>query len=424
MTIVEFRRRLPWLILGGLVLVIVALFGSGRLTFKSANPSAKEAEEGEKSAGAVSERVNRNVVRLAGAEASLAELKIEPAQEHDLPTVVTLPGEVQVADNRLARVTPSVAGVVRSVEKAAGDSVAKGGILCALESPELGDARAAYVEALSERDFAERNYDRWKVLYEKGLRTQNELYAAESDLTKTKIKAESGESKLRALGTGVTELERLKQQRAEAVNNRFTVVSPVGGFVLDRAVTPGQSVTTQDQLFQVADLSTVWVVAAAHESDLRSIRSGLKATVAAPAEPGARSPIPGIVLSVGPQTDEKTRTIQVRIVVKNPMRSSSPLLRPGAFTTMTIELPTKRRAVAVPKAALQTDGPDSFVFVRSPERPNEGQAFMTFERRPVSPGMAFGDLVEIREGLKPGEEVVTKNGYLLKAEMQKMAPED
>jgi cobalt-zinc-cadmium efflux system membrane fusion protein len=422
MTPFEVRNRLPWIIVAALVLVTVALFTSGRLTFQSAGSNARESEGREKSRGATSERVNRNVVRLAANEASLAELKIEPAQEQDLPAVITLPGEVEVAEDHLARVTPPVAGVVRSVKKAAGDPVGRRGVLCVLESPELGDARAAYVEALSERDFAERNYERWKLLYEKGLRTQNDLFAAESDLTKATIKVESAESRLRALGITVTELERLRQKRAEAVNNRFGITSPLRGFVLDRAVTAGQSVTTQDQLFQVADLSTVWVVAAAHENDLRGIHRGLNALVEAPEQPG--SPLRGTVLSVGPQTDEKTRTVQVRIVVKNRVRSSTPLLRPGAFTTMTIELAAKRRAVAIAKDALQTDGPDFFVFVRLPPTERQGPSSVAFERRPVAVGISFDGRVEIRSGLTPGEVVVTKNAYLLKAEMQKVAPED
>jgi membrane fusion protein, heavy metal efflux system len=419
MSLSLLRQHLAWVLLVAMVLILAVLFATGRIRLRSAPSSGEEISERDQGSAGATERVNRNVVRLQRMEASLADLKVEAAQEHDLPAILTLPGEVQVAENRLARVTPSVAGVVRRVDKTAGDAVDKGAVLCVLESPELGDARAAYVEAFSEKDFAERNYERWKLLYDKGLRTQNEVYAAESDLTKAKIKVGSAEARLRALGLA-SELQALRQRRSEAVNNLFLVTSPLRGFVLDRAVTAGQSVETKDQIFQVADLSTVWIVAAAHENDLAGLRSGLKAGV----QPSgaSSSAVQGAVTSVGPQADEKTRTVQVRISAPNPVRAGSPLLRPGAFTNITIELAEKRRSLAVPDAAIQSDGPDSFVFVRVPEGGKDGS--IAFARRVVTPGIRLAGLVEIREGLKAGEAVVTRNGYLLKAEMQKVAPED
>lgn len=344
-----------------------------------------------------------------------AGIRTQPAAVGSIARTLAVTGEVQLATDRVAHVTPRIPGTLRGADRTIGDAVSKDQPLCSVESVELGEARAAHVSADSELTLTERNWKRWQELYEKGLRTQNELWAAENEFTRARIHHEAATNKLKALGIEDAEIAALDSR---TLSNRYMVTSPITGVVLERHATLGENVDGKDVLFLIADLSEVWVQAAVYEKDLRLVRNGMPATVRTQAYPDV--PFAGTLAYVGEMVVEKTRTVPIRITVKNgpaPSCAGRFALRPGMFVTVDLELSRRENVVVVPRAAIQTSNEQSLVFVKGPAPAGGNGA--TFERRVVTLGERDDDSVEIVKGLKAGEEVVVDNAYLLKSELEK-----
>lgn len=426
-------------------LVAAVLFITGRLQFhKNGNQQRADNEKITDSDGTSApneSRIQGNKVVLDQDAFQASGIRTTPVGTGSLPVFFEAPGEVQLAEDRIAHVTPQISGVVLAVYKGVGDRVAKGSPLCLIESVELGDAKASYVAAHAETELAQKNYERWKQLYDKGLRTQNELIAAEADFTRAKLKMEAAVSRLRGLGIGPEEIQSLSRDGAGAVSNRYTLRSPIAGSVLQRTATAGQGVTAADQIFFVADLSEVWVQAVAREQDLPAMRVGAPAVVRVSNMPEAS--LRGRVTYIGQQVDEKTRTVPLRVVVRNSARATGLqgefLLRPGLFTNIQIETSRRKDALIIPFVAVQTDGSESYVFVRSTAPPTtltskpgsngEGKTeknspVAAFERRGVQLGTRDGRMVEVIKGLRAGEQIAVENAYLLKGELEKSKIED
>jgi membrane fusion protein, heavy metal efflux system len=427
----------------GLLFVLAAaaaLFVTGRLQLKTergqeAESTEKQGEKDEAPAQSPNHVQGERVILDEGAFKTTG-IRTAAAAKDSVAVFFEAPGEVQLAEDRIAHVTPQIPGVIRTVYKGVGDRVAKGTPLCLIESVDLGDARASYVAAYAEMRLAERNYERWKELYEKGLRTQNELIAAEAEFTRAKLKMESGASRLRGLGISADEIQALEKGGSGTVSNQYTLRSPIAGSVLQRTVTVGQGVTAADQIFFVGDLSEVWIQAVAREQDLPGIRTGASAVVRIPNMP--ETALRGRVTYVGEQVDEKTRTVPLRVLARNLKTLTGTqqdfLLRPGLFTNIQIETRRRNGVLVIPLAAIQTEGNETFVFVRSaatspdvsnpPSRKGKTNSAVTFERRVVELGAKDDRVAEVVKGLHIGELVVVENAYLLKSEMEKSKLED
>jgi RND family efflux transporter MFP subunit len=195
---------------------------------------------------------------------------------------------------------------------------------------------------------------------------------------------------------------------ASHVVSEVTVPSPASGTVITRAVNPGQVVGAGQDLFVVTDLSSVWVIGDLYEKDFPSVRPGTEATIVVPSAPSA--PLRGRVAYIDPRVDPATRTAKVRVEVPN--RNGD--LRLGMFVTASFQTGSGQRMTVVPRAAVQAIGERTVVYV--PVDGEEGK----FTERPVKLGQPAGDIVQVLEGLKPGEKVVTEGSFFLRAEATRM----
>lgn len=422
-------------LVGGLAL----LFATGKMQFHRDRQETEETRESpsdEGSSTANPGRIQGDRVVLDEDAFKTSGIRIAPVNRGSVPMFFAAPGEVQLAEDRIAHVTPQIPGVIRVAYKGVGDRVTKGSPLCLIESVELGDARASYVAAHAEMELTEHSSSRLKQLYDKGLRTQNELISAEAELTRAKLKTEASALRLRGLGIRADEIRALETEGSGAVGNQYTLRSPITGSILQRTATTGQSVTSSDQIFFVADLSEVWVQAVAREQDLPVIKTGASAMVRVPDMPEVA--LRGKLTYVGEQVDEKTRTVPLRILVRNSEKAAGSrkefLLRPGLFANIQIETGRKKDVTVIPLAAVQSDGNETYVFVRnvsaasqSPrsdsknEKTNQG---VVFERRRVELGARDGQMVEVIKGLQMGEQIAVANAYLLKSETEKSKLQD
>jgi Cu(I)/Ag(I) efflux system membrane fusion protein len=202
---------------------------------------------------------------------------------------------------------------------------------------------------------------------------------------------------------GVPE-SRIREVRDSGINPRtIDWLAPASGTVLAKRIINGQRVIAGDELYRIADLSHVWVIADVAESELADIKPGTPATVIFTAY--RNQPVEDVVTFIYPEVRTETRTVRVRIEVPNP----DELLKPDMYADVVFHVEGDRAPVtSVPTSAIIDNGTRQIVLVAK----GEGR----FEPRPVKLGRRGDGYVEIVEGLRQGEEIVTTAAFLIDAE--------
>ncbi|HCO96370.1 MAG TPA: hypothetical protein DIU00_20925 [Phycisphaerales bacterium] len=185
----------------------------------------------------------------------------------------------------------------------------------------------------------------------------------------------------------------------------YPLRAPFDATVIEKHITLGEKMTGETSAYTVADLSTVWLDLSIYQKDLPHVKAGQQVELNMGAAIGK---VEGKISYVGPIVEEKTRTAPARVVLNN----KSGMLRPGTFVTAEVLVDKVTAKVVVPKDVTQDINDKPTVFVKS----DHG-----FEARTVTLGRANDVSVEIVSGLRPGEPIVTKNSFRLKAELEKVA---
>lgn len=183
----------------------------------------------------------------------------------------------------------------------------------------------------------------------------------------------------------------------------MTIRSPYDGIVIAKHANEGMQVNLGMRVYQIADLSKVWVMVSLYEHQLPFVQEGQQAIMSLPYIPGQT--FEGRVVYIYPFVDEKTRQIKVRLEFENP----GLFLKPGMFASVDLKSTLARDRTIAPRSAVIDTGERQIAFVSL----GEGK----FEPRDVRMGVETGDgQVEILDGLKPGEMVVTSGQFLLDSE--------
>jgi RND family efflux transporter MFP subunit len=177
--------------------------------------------------------------------------------------------------------------------------------------------------------------------------------------------------------------------------------SPVSGHLLQKTAILGTYLQPGTELFTLADLSRVWILAEVYERDLPHVRLGQKATVRLEAIPGRH--FTGRVRLIYPTVTDQTRTLKARIELQNPRLA----LRPGMYAHVELSL-ARRESLVAPSEALVDTGEETYAFVAHPGG--------LFEPRTVRVGLRLGDRAEVLAGLREGERVVTSANFLIDSE--------
>jgi membrane fusion protein, heavy metal efflux system len=185
----------------------------------------------------------------------------------------------------------------------------------------------------------------------------------------------------------------------------YNVTALMSGTVLARHLTVGESVSTQTEIFTIADLDTVWVDLSVYQSDYTRVRVGASVMISTSVGQASSR---GTISYVSPFLDRETRTAIARIAVPNRDRR----WKPGSFVTGDVTVESRVAAVAVPPSAVQTMEGTSVVFVR------EGDAFF---RRDIVVGLRDRNNVEVLQGLAAGESYAVRGSFVLKSELEKSA---
>jgi cobalt-zinc-cadmium efflux system membrane fusion protein len=331
-----------------------------------------------------------------------AGIKTAPVRSEPASAAISVPATVTSNAYRDTKVNALVGGLVRQVHVELGAAVERGQPLAIVFSAELAEAQMKYLSMGAMLDADHRKLERTRKLFELGAASRQELEEVTAVHAGHASEAAAARQRLLLLGLSGEQLARL--QDASQVVSEVTASAPSRGVVIGRSVNPGQVVMAGQDLFVVADLGTVWVLGDVYEKDIPSVRVGAEATVTVPF--GGRGPVRGRIAYIDPRVDPATRTTKVRVEVPNPDGT----LRLGMFVTVSFQIGTGGRMMLVPRAAVQPVGDRSVVYVPAGE--NEPR----FLEHPVKLGQVMGDLVQVLEGLSPGQSVVTEGSFLLRAE--------
>ena len=212
---------------------------------------------------------------------------------------------------------------------------------------------------------------------------------------------ESAARKLVLLGLSKEQVEKLAT--LDRAPRTVTFTSPISGHVTEKSIVEGAAVKEGERALRIIDHSELWLDAQVYESQLPFIKQGQKATATVASLPGRK--FEGEVVFVHPHVDHMTRTVMVRLVVPN----ESMVLKPGMYATVLIAAKLADQAVLVPREAVIDTGTRQVAFL--------ARAKGHFEPRNVRMGVLGQDgLVQILEGLSPGEKVVTSGQFLIDAE--------
>lgn len=312
-----------------------------------------------------------------------------------IETALQLLGEVKLNQDRAVIVTPRLAGLVEAVRVNAGDRVQRGQVLAVLSSPALADQRAELLAATQRLALALQTLEREKKLWEDKISAEQDYLAARQAFHEADIAAENARQKLAVLGAPAADTKQGL--------TRYEVRAPIAGVIVDKKIAVGEALKEDAHVFQVADLSSVWVELTVPAHALNRLQVGMTAQVKASAFDAHGEARLG---HVGALVGEQSRSAMARLVLANPQG----LWRPGLPVTVDLRGGDADVPVAVAADAVQTLDGRSVVFVRQGEQ---------FEARPVEPGRRDPRHVEILKGLKAGERYAARNSFLVKADTAK-----
>jgi Cu(I)/Ag(I) efflux system membrane fusion protein len=317
-----------------------------------------------------------SAIHLSKEAAQLANVLTSIVTKQKPVKEVRLYGKVQ-ADERLFQ--SQVAHVPGRIERLSvnftGETVVKGQVLAEIYSPELITAQQELLETVKTKQL------------------QPELY-------------EASKEKLRQWK--LTDDQIAKIESSGVVQNNFQVVSNTSGTVTARRVNTGDHISQGTVLFDIADLSKVWIMFDAYESDLQFLHIGEKLSFTLQALPGID--FSGNIIFIDPVIDPVTRVAKVRVETGN----QSGKLKPEMFATgiVSTTLNEYRDNMVIPKTAVLWTGKRSVVYVKQPgDEP-------IFKLREIGLGPMLGESYVITDGLTEGEEIVTSGTFSVDAAAQ------
>jgi Cu(I)/Ag(I) efflux system membrane fusion protein len=202
---------------------------------------------------------------------------------------------------------------------------------------------------------------------------------------------------------GVKESQIAELEQAGKPNIRLPIYTPLSGIVIEKMVQQGQYVNAGEVLFNIADLSRVWVEIDVFENEVPYVRVGQQVEIRSAVEHGAA--FNGRISFIYPFHDPKTHTVKARVEMPNPGN----LLKPDMFVNAIIRVPLVK-GIVIPVTAVIDTGTRQVAWVET----SPGM----FEPRDVQVGERVEDKVQILSGLKPGDKVAVSGGYLIDSESQ------
>lgn len=383
---------------------IAAAFAAGTALLSIHHRDAQIAE--------VSSQIKRTE-RFTPTEAHWAALSVEPVEQRIFRSEHPTEGRIAIDEDRSTPIFSPYAGRVIKLFAQPGDSVRQGQVLFTIEAADMVQAQNDFIaastalsKARSQLNLAQIIDKRQRDLYEgkavplKEVQNARAVFeGAENDVRSGEVALEAVRNRLRILGK--TDLEIAEFQDKGTIDPATPIYAPISGTVVQRKVGPGQYIGNgaSDPVFVIGDLSTVWLIAYVRETEAPNVHIGQALTFKVLAYPDET--FPANISYTAATLDLNTRRLPVRATINN----SRGLLKPEMFASVNILTGEGDAALAVPREAILYEGNAARVWVTRPDK--------TIEMRPISPGLSSGRMIQVIDGLKPGEKVITKGSLFI-----------
>ncbi len=315
------------------------------------------------------------------------QFTLTSASQHFAGSTLNVTGSVTPDISQTIPVISLANGRVLDVHVRLGDYVHKGQLLFEVQSTDISGAFGLYLKAVNDERLAGAQFDRAKILYDKGATPKSQLEIAETGELDARTDLNAAEQQLRVLG-----VDRDKPSLTARI------YAPASGVIISQNVTnaaaAGVSLSGSSTAFTIADLSHVWVVCDVYENDLQTVHIGETADIHLSAFPDRT--FTGTISDIGAVLDPSLRTAKVRIQVNNPNMT----MRIGMFATAVLHGQRQQMVVTVPATAVLHLQDRDWVYI-----PAGGAQFRRIE---VRGGPIVGGNQEILSGLQPGQQIVAQ----------------
>ncbi|WP_077036318.1 efflux RND transporter periplasmic adaptor subunit [Pelomonas sp. KK5] len=386
------------------LLIAGAIVGAAALGyFAASRPApASEARSAEPAPEAATDasrpKADAAELKIPAAYLTAAGIGVEAAGSSEVRSELLLPAVVAAAPGSEAAVVSRVSGTLVRVMHRLGDTVAAGEVLASIESLEAAGMASERRVAQAKVELARKTLAREKSLFDQGVTPRQALEAAQADLDVAEAEAQRAAAVAAAARVG-------------SDGRTLTLVSPIAGRITASSALVGAHVAPDVELFRVAMPGAVQIEAPLTADDLRRVAVGDAATVLS----RSGTPVPATVRGLTPGVNASTRAATVVLVPDDGPQAKALLAGEGVQVRLHARGDARQAGVAVPEEAVQNmDGRDA-VFIRTPDG---------FRTQPVYVGVRSGGLAQVVSGLQAGQQVATRNAFLLKAEAKKNAGEE
>ena len=321
----------------------------------------------------------------------LAQIQTTSVLRGDASTEIRLTGKISYDETKLAKITAWVPGrLERLYVDYTGQRVQKGDPLVDIYSPRLVSAQEEFIQ--SARTLKKIN-DTASVLY---------VTAGET--------LEASRNKLKLYGLNDEQIAGIEE--SGGISDTVTIYSPTSGVVVGLEARQGMYVETGAVLYRIADLTTVWAIFDAYESDLPMLQTGQAMTFTSTAFPGER--FKGKIDFIDPVLDDKSRSVKVRASIDN----RKGLLKPDILVSGAVQstVLADKNNLLIPATAPLITGTRAIVYVQL-----TGEREPVFEGREIELGPKVGNYYVVKSGLNEGEMVVTNGAFKIDSELQLQA---
>ena len=343
-------------------------------------------------------RADAGALELSDAQLEL--IHVGAVSESAFPLEREAVGSIDFNEDLAAQVFPPYQGRIVQLHAKVGDNVTRGQVLFTIESPDLIQADSTLIAAAGVLDLTTHALQRAKQLFDVQGMAEKDLQQATSDQQTAEGALKAARDAVAVFGKSQSEIDRMVKTRT--IDPYLVVPSPLTGRVTARSAAPGDFVQpgTVPAPYSVADISRIWMNASVTESDMPLVHRGQRIKVAVMAFP--ERVFEGEISTVGAMVDPQLHRGLVRAEIDDPKHE----LLPGMFASFVIAtgMPVNNAAVPLDGVIRQGDG-SMTVWVTTDRR--------HFNKRTVRIGLQYAGYEQILEGVRPGEQVVTKGAIYL-----------
>lgn len=314
-------------------------------------------------------------------------LSIDTVTTSHITDALKFNGVVNFNTDKVVNLYPMVSGAVQGVSVMPGDYVKAGQVLGYVKSSEMANYSTSLIDAQTNVQLTKRQLDQQKELFKSGL-------ASQVDVTSAQVNYEQAVAAL-------TAAKRVLSINGNSTNGQYTIKTPIEGFVVQKNVTDGMAIRTDNSapLFVISDLKNVWVEANVYEANISKVHEGQDAEVTTIAYPD--KVFKGKINKVMNVLDPSTKVMKMRVVLNNP----GYLLKPQMFATVAVNNTESEEATSIASSALIFDHSQYYVIVVSGKK--------NLQLRPVDVISINGKTAYIRNGVKPGERLISSDALLI-----------